>query len=176
MYQPGDMVVYGRTGVCRVERIEERDGQLFYALTSLGQNCAILTPVEGKVFIRPVVSRREADELIDSIPTYEAAACEGLSLRELTEHYQAAIAAHNCKDLFVLTMSIYAKKRAAEREKKKFGAVDERFLKEGEELLFGELSVALDIPVEDVKSYIADRLHGAKAAEKAGTGARAAEG
>ncbi len=165
MYQPGDLVVYGRTGVCRVERVEVRpDGQAFYALSPLYQNCDIYTPAEGKVFMRPVISREEADALIDRASGMEVEACEGLSLRELTDHYQAAIAAHDCQTLFELTMSIYTKKRAAERAKKKFGAVDERFMREGESLLFGELAVALDIPLEEVKSYISHRIGRAKAA------------
>ena len=44
-------------------------------------------------------------------------------------------------DLLAMTMSIYAKKQQAIKNKKKLGAVDERFLREGESLLFGELGV-----------------------------------
>lgn len=158
MFAVGDMIVYGRTGVCRVEGIEENKGQKYYALMPLYQSCSILTPVEGKVFMRPVISKAEAEELIDALPDLEAQPCEGKALRELTEHYQASIDAHDCKELAVLTKSIYAKKQAAMREKKKFGAVDERFMKEGEALLFGELAAALDISVDEVRGYIGDRL------------------
>ena len=135
MYQPGDLVVYGRTGVCRVERIEkQRDGQEFYALTPLYQSCAILTPVEGKVFMRPVLTRQQAEELIDQIPFLRGAPREGAA-----------------RDL-------------AEKEKRKFGAVDERFMQEGEALLHGELAVALDIPVEEVPGYIGKRVKEREAA------------
>lgn len=158
MFEVGDMIVYGRTGVCRVEGIEENKGQKFYALMPLYQSCSILTPVEGKVFMRPVISKAEAEELIDALPNLEAEPCEGKALRELTEHYQASIDSHDCMELATLTKSIYAKKRAAMREKKKFGAVDERFMKEGEALLFGELAVALDISMEEVRGYIGNRL------------------
>lgn len=158
MYRPGDLVVYGRTGVCRVEWIETReDGQKFYALAPLYQSCAILTPVEGKVFMRPVLTRQEAEELIDRIPDLRTGPREG-AVRELTEHYQASIATHDCGDLVELLTSIYAKKRTAEREKRKFGAVDERFLQEGESLLHGELAAVLDIPVGEVPAYIKKRL------------------
>jgi len=160
MYQPGDLVVYGRTGVCRVERIEkQRDGQEFYALKPLYQSCSILTPVNGKVFIRPVLTRRQAEELIDRIPALRRGPREGAS-RELTEGYQAALASHDCEDLVKLITSIYAKKRTVERERRRFGAVDERFLQEGESLLHGELAAALDIPVEEVPGYIGRRLKG----------------
>lgn len=158
MFQPGDLIVYGRTGVCKVEAIESVKGQDFYVLNPLQQNCSIRTPVNGKVFIRPVITREEADALIDRIPQMEAHPFENKALRELTEHYQSFLTRHECKDLVELTMSIYAKKRAAEREKRKFGVVDERFLREGETLLYGELSAALDIPAEEVPGYIAGRL------------------
>jgi len=158
MFQPGDLIVYGRTGVCRVEGIEEYKGQAFYVLSPLYQNCDIKTPVDGKVFMRPVITREEADELIDMIPQVEAQPCESKALRELTEHYQSLLNCHECKDLVELTMSIYAKKKAAEKEKRKFGVVDERFLREGEALLYGELAAALDIPVDEVPGYIACRL------------------
>lgn len=158
MYQPGDLVVYGRTGVCRVERIETREGgQKFYALSPLYQSCAILTPVEGKVFMRPVLTRQQAEELIDRIPTLQTAPREG-AVRDLTERYQASIATHDCADLVELLSSIYAKKRTAEKEKRKFGAVDERFMQEGEALLHGELAAVLDIPMEEVPVYIKKRL------------------
>ncbi len=166
MYQPGDLVVYGRTGVCRVEGIRREKGQDYYALKPLYQTCDILTPVEGKVFIRPVLTRQEAEALIDCIPEMEVEVCEGKPLRELTEHYQAAIATHDCRDLIELTMATYTKKKTAEKEKRKFGAVDERFMKEGEALLFGELAVALDVPVEEVPKYIGQRLKKVKAAAK----------
>lgn len=165
MYQPGELIVYGRTGVCRVQGIEQqKSGQDFYVLEAMYQNCSIRTPVEGKVFMRPVISKEEADALIDMMPSIEVAPQESLALRELTEHYQASIATHKCEDLIELIMSIYAKKRAAERDKRKFGAVDERFMKEGEALLYGELAVALDLTMEEVPGYISHRLQEVKAA------------
>ena len=164
MYQVGDMIVYGRTGVCRVERIEENQNGTFYALMPLYQSCSIRTPVEGKVIMRPVISREEAEALIDTLPQLEAVPCEGKAVRELTEHYQAAIDSFDCTAWAAMTKSIYAKRRTAEQEKKKFGAVDERFMKEGEALLFGELAVALELPLERVRGYIDDRLAGVAAA------------
>ncbi|MBE6996777.1 MAG: hypothetical protein E7427_01220 [Ruminococcaceae bacterium] len=158
MFAPGDLIVYGRTGVCRVEAIEQRDGQAFYRLSPLYQTCAISTPVQGKVFMRPVLTRAEAEALIDRIPTVEAPPVECSALRELTGRYQAAITSHEAAEVLALTMSIYAKKQKLLREKRKFGAVDERFLREGEALLFGELAVALDIAPEAVPAYIQARL------------------
>lgn len=57
-------------------------------------------------------------------------------------------------------MSIYAKQRQAETQKRRLGMVDERFMKQAERLLYGELSVALGIPFDQVEPYIARRVNG----------------
>ena len=49
------------------------------------------------------------------------------------------------------------KQRQAEAQKRRLGMVDERYMKQAERLLYGELSAALDIPYEEVQPYIARR-------------------
>jgi CarD family transcriptional regulator len=92
------------------------------------------------------------------IPTVEAEEFHSSVIRELTEHYQASIDSQSCEELLELTMSIYSKKRTLEQQKKKFGVIDERYMKRGEELLFGELAAALEIPREQVPEYIESRV------------------
>jgi hypothetical protein len=60
-------------------------------------------------------------------------------------------------------MSIYCNQQAAQAKKKRLGMVDERYMKQAERLLYGELSAALGIPPEEVQPYIARRLAGAPA-------------
>lgn len=163
MFSIGDLIVYGETGVCRVEDITTRtDGaarRRYYVLQPLYQDCMISAPADSdKIFMRPVISKGEADRLIDRIPSVSAEAYYSRALRELTEHYEAAIRAHNCGELLRLTMSLHAKKCDAERQKRKFGAVDERYMKRAEELLFGEFAAALGIPRDGVRDYIARRV------------------
>ena len=80
---------------------------------------------------------------------------------QLAAHYQEALGSHSCSDLIELVMSIYAKKQYVESRKRKFGQVDARFMKRAENLLYGEFSVALGIPFDDVQGYIAGRVSGA---------------
>jgi len=164
MYQVGDYVIYGNTGVCEITEIKPLaylgSEQLYYILTPVFQNCTISTPVENrKVFMRPVISKEEAEQLIDRIPSIHAQAYHSSVLRQLTDHYEALLETHDCETLVELTMSIYSKKRCVEEQKRKFGAIDERFMKRAEDLLFGELSVALGIPKEAVVDYISARVH-----------------
>jgi len=163
MYQVGDLIVYGSTGVCTVEEISLRDplkkDHLYYILRPLFQNCVISTPVHNdKVSMRPVISGKEAECLIDRIPSIQVEGCYDKAMWKLSAYYESILKEHNCLQLVKLTMSIYAKKQDMEAHKRKLGAVDERFLHRAEDLLFEELSVALDIPKEDVPGYISQRL------------------
>lgn len=170
MFQPGDLLVYGSTDVCRVEEITVPNltrtdrGRRYYLLKPLQQDGIIYAPVDGqKIPIRPVISREEAEALIDLIPSIQAEACHAPTMQALAQHYQSSVRSHDCRALLELTMSIYRKQRQAESKKRHLGAVDERYMKQAERLLHGELSAALDIPVEDVPSYIASRVEQGKA-------------
>lgn len=168
MYKPGDMIIYGSTGVCRVEEIttpdfEKEKSRLYYALAPAYQDGIIYTPVDTKVFMRPVITRDEAHALIDQIPTMQTEAYHNSVLRELEEHYNVYLKSHDCGDLLELGRSIYIKKQELLSQRRKFGAVDERFMKRAEDLLYGELAVALNIEKNQVETYIAERVDGKKA-------------
>ena len=165
MYQTGDLILYGGTGVCRVTDIvtqkpsRTEPEKQYYVLTPLYQAGTITTPVEnGKVFTRPVISRDEAISLIDQIPTIQAEAYHNQNLQQLENHYKAKLESHDCMELLCLTMSAYRKKEERERAKLKFGAVDRRYMERAENLLYGELAVALDIAKDSVRDFIAQRL------------------
>ena len=165
MYQIGDIIFYGNIGVCRVTDITMQQPpngeaeQQYYTLVPLYQQCLIHIPVDSdKVFMRPAISKEDAKQLIDLIPTMRAESYHGATNHELAEHYEKLLRSHDCVNLIELTTSIYAKKQELEGTKRKFGVVDERFLHQAEELLFGELAVALEIPVEEVSAYIAARM------------------
>ena len=167
MYQPGDMIIYGSTGVCCVKEIttpdfEKDKSRQYYAMEPVYQDGVIYTPVDTKVFMRAVISKDEANALIDQIPTMQTEAYHNSVLRELEEHYNVYLKSHDCADLLELGRSIYIKRQELLSQHRKFGAVDERFMKRAEDLLYGELAVALGIDKNQVESYIAERVDGKK--------------
>jgi CarD family transcriptional regulator len=166
MYQVGDLVVYGSDGVCRITEISERreigvrDQTLCYTLRPLYQSYVISAPVgSNKIYMRPVISKEEAEHLIDAIPSVSSEPISGAQ-KELAEHYRAAVDSHDCRRLVRLTMSIHAKEKQALASRRKVGAMDQKYMKRAESLLFGELAVALGIERDEVPHYIAARLEG----------------
>lgn len=71
MFAKGTKIMYGNTGVCEVMDYATPDlpgmprGTKYYVLRPLFQSGTIYCPVEQpKVFMRPVMSREEAEELV----------------------------------------------------------------------------------------------------------------
>lgn len=163
MFQAGDLVMYGTTGVCRVEEITTpvggTTGKPYYLLKPLYQNGTVYTPVEnGKVPMRSILTAAEADALIDAIPTVQASAVSGTTLQAVAAQYQTALRSNDCYELLRLMKSIYQKQHPASDGKQRGGNMEERFRKQGESLLYGELAAALEIPIGEVPAYIARRL------------------
>lgn len=167
MYSKGDLIIYGKMGVCRVGDITVppalRHGgdRLYYVLQPMRESCVVYAPVNTKVFMRPIVSAEEANRLIDAIPSRQADAYYNDRLQELVLHYEEALYQYGCEDLIALAMSIYAKKQEMHSQSLKFGLTDEKYLKQAEDLLCCEFSLALGIPEADVPEYIAARVQAA---------------
>lgn len=159
----GDLIIYGETGVCRVADIvvkEFPDGKKnCYQLQPLYQSCMIFTPADNEaVFMRPIITRAQADELIARICDIEPTEITASNPRELSEKYDAVIKSHDCETLVSFTKSIYNKRDRLIPIKKKLPAVDERYMKRAEDLLFGELAASLGIDRIEIKESILEKL------------------
>lgn len=168
VFEVGDIIVYGSSGVCRVNSVapskdRAERGRLYYELCPVFRECTIYTPADNqKVFMRPVISREDAEAIIDEIPSIRAESYHNRVLRQLAEHYEEVIRSHDCRELLRMLMSLYSKKREMEAQKRKFGLVDERYMKRAEELLHGELAVALGLELDEVLPYIQKRVDAMK--------------
>ena len=75
MYSVGEKIVYGENGVCTVIKIAPLEisgaskDKLYYYLAPLIGTGVYYSPVDSGAFMRPVISREEAEALIDAIPT-----------------------------------------------------------------------------------------------------------
>ena len=163
MYNAGELIVYGNTGVCKVVEITASNrphmakDTLYYTLEPLYQEGIIYVPVDNdKVFMRNVISREQAEEIIDMIPQIEEE-CKN-SDKNMADNFRAAFASHRCTDLVELIISIYNKKLYAQTRHRQLGQMDVRNMRRAEELLYGEFAIALSIPKNNVQKYIASRI------------------
>lgn len=171
MFQVGDYVVYGTTGVCLVLDVgmmdlsESTRDRLYYTLSPLGdRDGKIYTPVDNqKVILRSVLTKGQAEELIDDIRNIGTLWVKDEKRRE--EIYKEVLRKCDCREWVKIIKTLYLRRQSRLAEGKKVTAVDERYLKMVEMNLYGELAIALEIEKEEVGEYIYKRVAEQKAAE-----------
>lgn len=164
MYEIGQYIIYGCEGVCRVEEIGPveikgaQKGVDYYTLCSVYQHGKIYVPVDSQAYSRPIMTRQEAQALIEDIPNIPYEIFENNNPRLLGEHYQSYLKSNDCRELLKVIRAIHAKRIAVAEKGRRLGQVDERSYKQAEDKLHGELAVSLDIPVNDVRQFIIEAL------------------
>jgi len=159
MFEVGDKIVYGENGVCTVIRIDKLDmsgagDKLYYYLSPLIGSGTYFTPIDTGAFMRPVMSREEAERFIDSIPQIEPAICNDNRFNHVDAFYRELFKLHTCEALVSIIKGL--KCRIEERKSKSSRA--EVTMRRAKEILHGELSVALNMELEEVEEYIISRV------------------
>lgn len=131
------------------ERAVPGGKRAYYTLRPVYQeNNVIYAPADSdKIFMRPLISRKDAEELIKSVPEVRK---EALSNPEIPETQEF----HSCRELLSVAVRIYEKRKEARRLKRKLGFTYEKQLHIAEQLLFGELATVLDIEPESVPQLL----------------------
>lgn len=160
MYSVGDKIIYGENGVCTVESIgpistsgPQKD-RVYYHLRPLIGSGTYFTPVDSAAYMRPVMSREEAEALIDAMPGIAPAVCEDNRFNHVDAFYKELFKQHSCEALVSIVKGLRC--RMAERKTKSSRA--EATMKRAKEILHGELSIALDMDYKEVEPYIVSRI------------------
>lgn len=159
MFQAGEYIVYGNSGVCEVKSVGlpdiplPMDSKPYYTLSPLYSTEIIYTPVDTKQFMRRVITREEAEQLLADIPDVEEME-QGFNAKWLENMYEASLQKNNCRILVKIIKSIYIKHCDAIVNKKKISDTDHKYLKRAEDLLYSELSVVLGMSVDEVKQHV----------------------
>lgn len=167
MYQVNDGVMYGTHGVCEVVAVGRLAMSVadrkkkYYTLRPVYQKDAqIYVPVDHvKLPMRYVLTKEEAEALVEEIPSLETIWIPNERDREAC--YKEAVQSGDCRELVRIIKTIYLRKKARLEDGKKVAAVDERYFKQAEDLLYGELAYVLEMEIADVGEYIQKKIHSA---------------
>jgi len=160
MFSVGDKIIYGENGVCIVEKIAplEMSGaakaKLYYSLRPLVGSGTYFTPVESGAFMRPIMSRDEAEAFIDTIPSIEPAICNDNRFNHVDAFYKELFKKHSCEALVSIIKGLH--ERMSERKTKSSRA--ESTMKRAKDILHGELSAALEMELSQIEAYIEGRI------------------
>lgn len=112
--------------------------------------------MEIMAIMRFVLSKEEVEDLIQDIPNIESAWIGNEREREV--QYRAAMQTCDCRELVKIIKTLYQRKKSRIQDGKKVTVVDEKYFRQAEEQLYGELAFALDMPKDEVGAYIADSI------------------
>ena len=164
MYKIGNYVAHYKEGICEVMAIGTLDincsdkKKEYYTLKPVYDKGGVLyTPVANeRGQIREIITAREAESLIDDMPKIEALLIAEEKKRESI--YKEAVFKNECRSWISVIKTSYSRKMKRLSSGKKSINMDDKYLGMAEKFLFGELSMALGIPREEVKKYIAQRV------------------
>lgn len=158
MYAIGEYLVHPGQGVCRVEGVTDGP-QAVYQLLPVGKRhpVHISFPIANEGRLRPVLSRSEAEKIIELYPSIEVESyvARNNSLEE--EHYKTEMREGTCQDCVRIVKTFKVRMSELAARNKRPPVAYERILKEARERSTSELAVALGCTPEDVTMLLRAR-------------------
>lgn len=161
MYEVGTAILYGRTGVCKIEDIgsppsQKHDKQPYYKLRAVFSTSGelIYIPVDSDVAMRPLIDSGRAAGYLEQFSQLKPQVFSSRKPAELIAHYQEVLASCQPESCLLLIKEIYQKERELTAHNKKLGQVDSRYLKIAERLVCEEFAVALQTGPDSIKKRL----------------------
>ncbi len=166
MFRIGEYVVCGNKGVCSVEDITTLDisgvdkEKKYYILKPKYVSAStVYIPVDtAEASMRTVLTRQEAEKLIQSIPQLPVLDIKNEKMVE--QDYKVCMKSNACDEWVKLIKTIYERRQKRLQAGRKETAVDSKYFKIAEDNLYGELAVALELERDQVCEYISTCLEG----------------
>ena len=157
MYKIGDYVVYNNN-VCKIEEIREKryNNLDYYFMHPIDDKTLnIELPVNNKL-IRSVISKEEANKLIEKIPFIEIIETD---TKMIENTYKELMKTNKLEELIKIIKTTYLRNNERIKSGKKESEKDSNYFDMAERRLYNELSVSLNLTFEQTKEYIINRVN-----------------
>lgn len=165
MFQINDLVFYGSAGVCKVLEISKPpkgypigQGQLYYRLKPLYESGEIFTPVDTRVYMRPVIDKGEALALAEQAAVLPIDNFNSNKRMELLEHFRGMLNSHDCRTLLCLIKTLYCRAQQNIQAGRSPSGMEQDLKKRAEGLLYGEMAAVLGKSVAQVEGGMLPRI------------------
>lgn len=161
MYQVGEYIVHPGQGVCKVDEIVS-EPEVTYLLLPVGVRhpIRISFPAASEHRLRPVLSKDEAQALIDDYLHMEVDTFTERSPALEEAHFKNQIRRGTCRDSVRVVKTFRCRISEVRSRNKKPPVMYERILKQARERSLAELAVALGIGVDEVSALFEQQVEG----------------
>ena len=164
MFATNDYVFYGSGGVCKIVDVQTAplDGMPkdkdYYILHSVhDQNSVMYIPVDSDcIFLRALISREDAEKLIDLIPSISI--IDESNAKLLREKYTEAMKQHMPTEWVRVIKTVYFRMNESRVPMRRISETERTFAENAKKYLYTELSLVLGLPIQGMEQYIADRV------------------
>lgn len=164
-YRVGEYVIYGKSGLCRIEAIEplsftRGESKLYFVLKPMsGTAGTIYVPCDNVILtskLRSVLSKQEIDNALFEIKGKQLDWIDDKNTR--ADYFRALFNGGKQEDLLLLVGCLYLKKKELTAKGRHLANADETILKNSEKLLEEEFAFSLQISPDEVGEYIRKAL------------------
>ncbi len=160
MLSIGERVVYGIHGVCQIVDFEEKRVNskmvVYYVLQPLDQpQSRFYIPKDNPAAVAKlskILTKQELDDLLHSDPENVWIDDEGR--RKL--YYRQLISSGDRASLIAMVRCLHLHRAQQIAAGKKLHLCDENFMRDAQRVIEGEISLVLNIPIDQVGRYLAD--------------------
>lgn len=164
MFELGEYVVCGNNGVCQIKDITQLSmggvdkNRKYYILKPVYSGAStIYIPVDTlQSSMRKIISKKEADELVSSIPAIQVISIEDEKTAET--QYRECMMTNLCTEWIKLWKTLYYRNKKRLEKGHKVTAVDGRYIKLVEDNLCGELAIVWGLSKPDVEKVIISKM------------------
>ncbi|WP_313132039.1 CarD family transcriptional regulator [Anaerocolumna sp.] len=162
MFKQGDYIMYSNYGACFIDEIAEKtiadETKLFYIMRPVNEDkTRIMTPINNKkVKMRSVMSSEEAENIFNVIMNGNVNLITDRKQREKV--YSKILKEGNPFEIAEIILTLLLEKDEKNKAGKNISVADKKYLEQAEKLLYSELSVSLDIEMDQVKEKVLDLL------------------
>lgn len=160
MFGINDYVIYGSEGVCIVESIGHPEitgldkSKEYYTLSPVHRTGKIYTPIDSTIRMRKALTKSEAEGIIANIGDICCELDVPRDNKQANLYYKALITSYECEKLISIIKYVFLKQKEFVAIKKNVPAVDLKYMRIAEDMLYNEFGFALGIEPKAVKEYI----------------------
>ena len=156
MFKLNDYVIYKRD-ICKIKEIKKINNKDYYLLVPVDDDSlTINVPIDLESDIRGIITKEEADKIIDSIPSVDIIDCPYDKMYEY--EYKSLLSDMEPESLVKIIKTTYLRNKERVDNKRKIGEKDDAYFKKAEKLLYTELSLALGMSFEETKDYVISKV------------------
>ena len=164
MFEIGEHIVYGTSGICRVEAIcqspyDKNDTRTYYLLipTHNPMGSTIYTPVDNeRVPMRRLMTPEEIDALIGAMPGIEA--LEVPVEKQRREIYRNTIGALRPEGYVSVIKTVHRRREELTAARKHFPVSDMEYGRLAKHMLYSECAHVLGLAEDGMEAYIEQKL------------------